>query len=588
MLRVNRKSRSATFAGVFLMVCVSAIGLTGGAQNTTASQSGVGNITVKVTGDGGRPLPGAGVFLLKTAGGTTNDDRGVTNENGEHIFTDVPTGRYSVSAYYYGYTQIGIENLTEHSRGASGVIPGDSVVFKFTKGGVITGRVTDQSGEPLVAMNVRAVLVRDSNGRQGTGASYNGQTDDRGIYRIFGMYVGSYIVSVSGKQYPGRFTSNPYYDSLPTYYPSTNRSGAKEVAVTLGGEASGIDIMFGPTMGHTISGKIVNSIWGPNENVSVSLSQIDARYNNQSIPVGIDTPDHLFQFTAVEDGEYEIAAYYYPNGGQAARGKAQRFKVKGDDVTGIILTLTPTASIAGKVIFEATPPSGQSASCSQKPSTSLSEVTIGALKDDHGDIESAGWPAAAPSEDGEFLIRNIDPGRYAIGAVFRNDDLYISSIVDARGRPVGARSGSSKTLSDLSPLVTVNPAERGSGIVVKLAHGAANIEGRLESGGGGSIAMDSFRVYLLPAENDFVNDVSRYRENSVRENGRFAILNLAPGKYWIVAVPTPKKGDQSASPGQFTFDNSFRAMIRKLAETKGTQLDLKPCYRNNDLSLKVQ
>src|SRR6185369_17421613 len=104
-------------------------------QNAVAEQNtGGGNITVRVTGDGGRPLPGAGVFLLKTAGGTRTDDRSVTNDNGEHIFTDLPPGRYGLSAYYYGYTQIGLQNLTDPSRGASSVVPGDSVVLKFTKG----------------------------------------------------------------------------------------------------------------------------------------------------------------------------------------------------------------------------------------------------------------------------------------------------------------------------------------------------------------------------------------------------------------------------------------------------------------------
>jgi len=95
------------------------------------------------------------------------------------------------------------------------------------------------------------------------------------------------------------------------------------------------------------------------------------------------------------------------------------------------------------------------------------------------------------------------------------------------------------------------------------------------------------RVYLLPSEDRLNNDAWRYYERTTGTDGKFSIRNLAPGKYLIVALPTPRKADAVIPMGQLVFDNNFRAAIRKQAEEKGTALDLKACQKMNDLSLKV-
>jgi len=60
---------------------------------------------------------------------------------------------------------------------------GDTVTLKLLKGGVITGKVTDESGEPLIKASVGVYRVRDGEGllsRQPQGSD-DAETDDRGI-----------------------------------------------------------------------------------------------------------------------------------------------------------------------------------------------------------------------------------------------------------------------------------------------------------------------------------------------------------------------------------------------------------------------
>jgi hypothetical protein len=71
------------------------------------------------------------------------------------------------------------------------------VVIRLWKAGIITGRVTDEAGEPLIGQVVGAVEV-SGDGRLVTGPTV--RTDDRGAYRVSGLVPGSYIVFVPQTQ----------------------------------------------------------------------------------------------------------------------------------------------------------------------------------------------------------------------------------------------------------------------------------------------------------------------------------------------------------------------------------------------------
>ena len=79
--------------------------------------------------------------------------------------------------------------------------------------------MTNALGEPVVAVRVRALMIRDAKGQvpRIPGFGPEQSTDDRGIYRIYGLAPGTYLVSAGGLNASQTFQFNPYESDVPTY-----------------------------------------------------------------------------------------------------------------------------------------------------------------------------------------------------------------------------------------------------------------------------------------------------------------------------------------------------------------------------------
>jgi len=138
-----------------------------------------------------------------------------SDDNGRFRVARLPSGTYTLYVYAPGYVEQSDPDGREFYR------PGDSATIRMIKGGAITGTVLNATGDPLVAVPVKAIKIRDAEGRPGaSGVRWprDRRTDDRGIYRLYGLEPGTYIVIAGGGQqtsYPG----SPYDRDVPTYYP---------------------------------------------------------------------------------------------------------------------------------------------------------------------------------------------------------------------------------------------------------------------------------------------------------------------------------------------------------------------------------
>jgi len=109
---------------------------------------------------------------------------------------------------------------------------------------VISGRVTDDAGVPVVEASVRAQQYR---GGRWVGAA-TASTNDLGMYRLYGLQPGSYYVSAEPDLTSGNaefVTGESPTDYGRTFYPQA-RDAASGMAVTLdaGYTATGIDIQL--------------------------------------------------------------------------------------------------------------------------------------------------------------------------------------------------------------------------------------------------------------------------------------------------------------------------------------------------------
>src|SRR5262249_56752674 len=95
-------------------------------------------------------------------------------------------------------------------------------------------------------------------GKDGAAVAIRRSTDDGGVYRLYGLSPGTYVVFTRNSFHA---IASPYDKDAPTYYPSSTRETAAEVTVTSGGEASGVDIRYRGERGHAVSGSISYSSW---------------------------------------------------------------------------------------------------------------------------------------------------------------------------------------------------------------------------------------------------------------------------------------------------------------------------------------
>src|SRR6266851_2329310 len=156
-----------------------------------SDESATGTINGRVVNESGQPLLGAIVYI-RSAGSAIQARTTVTDSEGNFKVSNLDSAVYRVSASLPAYTTTprDPDDPTNYYR------PGDSVRLELIRGGVITGTVTTLAGEPIVAVRVRAYLIRDAQGQppRGVITSFGERsTDDRGIYRIYGLAPGTYL-----------------------------------------------------------------------------------------------------------------------------------------------------------------------------------------------------------------------------------------------------------------------------------------------------------------------------------------------------------------------------------------------------------
>src|SRR5688572_20616100 len=172
----------------------------------TPAKVGAGSIVGTVSSDTqpARPLRRAIVTLNapeNSLGRTT-----VTDDAGRFSFTGLPTGRYLIGAskpgwigMYHGAKRAGRPGTSLSLEGGQRA----TVATRLPRTAVITGVVLDSRGQPLPLLTVRAMRYAVVNGERSlVGAGITRGPDERGVYRIYGLHAGEYLVSASTRTNP--------------------------------------------------------------------------------------------------------------------------------------------------------------------------------------------------------------------------------------------------------------------------------------------------------------------------------------------------------------------------------------------------
>jgi len=544
----------------------------------TANAQQTGVITGRVVTEDGGGLSNISVVAFQVNTGQRNlggQLSTTTDDDGNFKFTGLSPRAYLI----YAQEAKGYVNQSNSASERNYYRIGENSVITMIRGGVITGRVTTAEGEPMIGAQVSAMMLRDAEGNP-VRRPYGGRqrtSDDRGVYRLYGLAPGTYVVVVRSNL--SAMQVSPFDGDTPTFHPSSTRDTAAEVPVTSGGESAGIDIRYRGERGHVISGAITGGSESSHPYVTLYSVATGSYVANGYVRPGEAT--NSYAIPGVSDGEYEVVAQ---SGGynelEGFVSQPRRVTVKGADVGGIELKLAPRVSITGKIVIESGPNL-----CDTKRMLSVEEVVVSLRRDDKTAEPKTVYEGylvdAAPDDKAEFAIRYIDPGRYFIQPRLPVENWYVKSITAAPIAAGNTRKPPSAT--DIARAgFALKAGEKLSGLTVTIAGGAASLSGKVVAAPDGTRLPSRVRVHLAPVEAASAGDPLRYAEAIARPDGSFALKNIAPGKYWLIARAAPNDEPIDRPPTPIAWDANERARLRREAEVLKVEVELKPCQRLTD------
>ena len=567
---------------ILLLNVIPAIGQTSPPATDQTKTSKVGSITGRVVDESGHPLPNAQVSVEPVEGTRPNAPTS-TDREGTFKVTGLEPVRYRVRASMPAYISASDEQESDPPKQYK---IGDSVTFVLTKGGVITGSVTTATGDPVIGISVQAEMIRDRNGEEMTPSTMTREsaTDDRGIYRIYGLPSGTYAV-VSNGSHSYNYSGFSAFDTyLPTYAPSGTRDTAAEISVRTGEEISNVDIRFRGERGRTISGTA--SGLGINGGFSVNLTTVAPADSQLNISNFNQPGNSQFAFHGIADGDYYLTAQSNPQNGEQALSEPKLIKVRGADIEDIDLTIRALGSVSGRVVLE----ESKKSECQGKQPPTFKEMFISAW---HKESEAASnqpefiWSMGEevnPDSHGNFTIRNLAPSQYYFDAQFTGGSWYLKSISITPSATTGAESGQARKAVDVTKVWTnVRTGDRLSGLVFTLAQGAASFQGRVVLTEG-ETPRDGMLLYLVPAEREAADEPLRFYGGETEE-GKIELHGLAPGRYWILVQPANDTALSWLEKMLMPDGIETRARLRRDAEAAKTEIELKPCQRMVDFRL---
>jgi protocatechuate 3,4-dioxygenase beta subunit len=318
----------------------------------TASISG--QVTIK-----GKPAVGVMVVAndprVETFGGRKGP-RAKTDQTGNYRIASLPAGNYEVSAT----TPALVPANQSESLVVSDGEQVEGINISLVPGGVITGQIKDADGEPLIGEQVRIEPVHEElprrlNQHVMQRLYSDNATDDRGVYRAFGIPPGKYRVAV-GRSVPGMGGPREYYKEM--FYPSVSDAAkATIIEVKEGSETTEVDIVVGRPVGtFKVSGQVVDGESGkPVASVRFGTRQrIDladgSSSSSGSMGGEVTNANGEFKVENLTPGKYTI--YTAPSEGSDAPSASVSVEVVDRDISNLIIKTTKGSTLSGVVVAD--------------------------------------------------------------------------------------------------------------------------------------------------------------------------------------------------------------------------------------------
>ena len=559
----------------------------GGGQPLAAGTAAVSG-TVVVAGTG-QPARRARITLNATEGGGSRT--AMTDEEGRYAFIGVGAGRYMLSASKTGHVGV-IFGQTRPGRPGTPIQLTDGQKFaanlQLPRGSVITGTVVDEYGEPTPGTQVRVMRYVVQAGRRTLQQTGSGATDDRGIYRVYGLQPGEYIVSAVPRNAgpavdvgaaAGGARAGPRADRrrarrrgrrararrrgprccrarcrgrrsrAPATRPCIFRARsapaqAGAVMLNLGEERTGVDFQLQRVAMARIDGIVVNSTGQATDNVQITLTDPAAPTAGAVSMAARADAEGRFHLSNVPPGSYRLIARAAvaqsgaPAAGQGpvrrARHAAARPAVDGDSALGQRRRAGRRTqpdqrgghAAAGAHRLRPHRVPGHDRAAPGRPDAHARQPGAGRSR------------AAAPGlmmnaagtvdASGKFTIASVVPGLYRFGAGGAGNGWYLeSAIIDGQ--------------DTLDVPFEVKPGSAPSSAVITFTDRQSQLTGTITNQRGQPAPEQTLILY--PADERFwVPQSRRIRSTRPSTDGVFTFTGIPPGDYKLVAMVDVETG----------------------------------------------
>ena len=486
-------------------------GQTKAATKTGASVSG--RITIH-----GKGAPGITVSVRRQSipNQMTPPIRAITDQEGNYRLAGLPPG--SVQILPIAPVHVSSDAMTGPLGKMLLLAEGEDVQgidFVLERGGVITGKVTDADGRPVIEELITLSPEGPSNlrGQQPSFAPAQlFHSDDRGIYRIYGVPEGRY------KVFAGHADDDSDRDNRPgrilyrrTFYPdATDPKDARIVEVVEGGELSNIHITLGrnlPTF--SASGKVVDGETGqPVSGLRFMLQQIVGNNSFEVPSISTSNSQGEFRIDNVTPGKYLVVEA--TRGASEVRAEGARFEVSDQDVTGLLIKTFKGLSITGTIVVEGI--------TDKQILSKVADLRLQAYS--HPETSNFGIGRdAVISSDGSFRIGGVTPGMlnfFLTAKNFRPSENFRILRIERAGivQPANLAIKAGESLND---------------ITVILGYGTGVIRGSVKVESGSLPQGTQFGIWINKVGETESRPYSRPYNIDVR--GHFLIEGVAAGTY---------------------------------------------------------
>ncbi len=509
-----------------LVVCLALPrGLVAQAQSTvvwgqlrTQRPDGAGGVSGRVVdATAGRPLHGATISLSWRATGTDVPVHfsARTGVDGSFAIEQLPDGAYFVHVRREGFVDPpGMHTARQvEVRGGATIDIGD---VRLLRGGVLTGRVLDEHGEPVERARVTPIL-RPLGHELLTPIGRITTTDDRGVYRAHGLTPGTYTVRAvpigpSGRG-PVRLQGEEP-ELLPAFAPSAGEPSTADFVEVRAGEEALLDVRLPAGRVATVVGRVAITDDGPvSSGLTVSLRP-PAGDMQLHLASGVTRPGGHFEFTDVAPGRYlvvaEEPAVHTRQGPIRRRVGWVEIAVTGEPVTGVVVPMGYGSTVRGRIEVDG----GEFATLVGRPPHVVASAS------------AERRPLPGPSIHAQ-VTRDL---------TFELTDVWGHRQVQVMGLPSGwwlksvLIEGEDAVDGHAFPVSgTVD------GVVLLVSARPSGITGRVQGTGG---QLQGASVVVLPGDGSGPRPGPAARRDvaSVAADGAFTATGVRPGRYTLVAL----------------------------------------------------